>query len=164
MADAARANDPRSDASKDKDLISRGGMFVPSSGITVLNLSVSLTLWVNYHVDYTSTPVGKSVFFLVRAIDPFVQYSILAHGAGTGLLHNLGLRTLPPGLPAETGVSSIDALGLSPYRLVLFGMSVGSAVSTIPATALSVAHDNARRELLCGFPEMGSLTYHALLR
>jgi hypothetical protein len=102
MADSARARDPRSESSKDKDLISRG--------------------------DYTKTPGGKLTFFLGRAIDPFVQYSILAHGAGTGLLHQLGLRTLPPGLPAHTGIAAIDALGLSPYRLVLLGMALGSVV------------------------------------
>ena len=104
--------DPRSDASKKRDLIARG--------------------------DYTSTPVGKATFFLLRAVEPFLQYSILAHGLGTGLLHSVGLRTLPAGLPAQTGISAIDGLGLSPYRLVLLGMSVGSAVKqNIWVTALS---------------------------
>jgi protein-S-isoprenylcysteine O-methyltransferase Ste14 len=99
--DEARANDPRSEESKTKDLISRG--------------------------DYTPTPVGKFVFVILRAIDPFIQYSIL-HGAGTGLLHQIGLRTLPLGIPANTGISIIDGLGLSPYRLVLVAMAVGSAL------------------------------------
>lgn len=98
--DEARANDPRSEESKKKDLISRG--------------------------DYTSTPLGKAVFVLARALDPLLQYSIL-HGAGTGLLHKVGLRTLPPGIPSNTGIAAIDGLGLSPYRLVLLGMAVGSA-------------------------------------
>ncbi|CAI6298016.1 unnamed protein product [Periconia digitata] len=97
-----RANDPRSEESKSKDLISRG--------------------------DHTPTPFGKAVFFLARAADPFLQYSILAHGLGTGLLHRVGIRTLPAGLPAHTGISLIDGLELSPYRLVLLGMAVGSAV------------------------------------
>ncbi|KAF2246131.1 hypothetical protein BU26DRAFT_521611 [Trematosphaeria pertusa] len=106
------ANDPRSEASKKRDLISRG--------------------------DYTPTPAGKAVFFLARAADPFLQYGILAHGLGTGFLHRLGVRTLPPGLPAHTGISGIDSLGLSPYRLVLLGMAVGSAVKqNIWVTALS---------------------------
>ncbi|KAF2448865.1 hypothetical protein P171DRAFT_220769 [Karstenula rhodostoma CBS 690.94] len=109
--DEARANDPRSEVTKKKDLISRG--------------------------DYTPTPVGKLVFVLARAIDPFIQYSIL-HGAGTGLLHQIGLRTLPPGVPANTGIGALDGLGLSPYRLVLLGMAVGSAVKQdIWAVALS---------------------------
>jgi protein-S-isoprenylcysteine O-methyltransferase Ste14 len=109
--DEARANDPRSEEMKKQDLISRG--------------------------DYTPTPFGKFVFVIARAIDPFIQYSIL-HGAGTGLLHQIGLRTLPPGIPANTGISIIDGLGLSPYRLVLVAMAVGSAVKQgIWAVALS---------------------------
>ncbi|KAF2800417.1 hypothetical protein K505DRAFT_263962 [Melanomma pulvis-pyrius CBS 109.77] len=112
MANNARANDPRSEASKDRDLVSRG--------------------------DYTSTPVGKATFFVLRALDPFVQYSILAHGVGTGFLHRVGLRTLPPGLPIHTGISAIDSLGLSPYRLILLAMSVGSTVKqNIWVTAVS---------------------------
>lgn len=99
--DEARANDPRSESSKKRDLISRG--------------------------DYTSTPGGKAIFVLARAIDPFVQYSIL-HGAGTGLLHKIGLRTLPLGIPSNTGIDLIDGLGLSPYRLILLSMSIGSAL------------------------------------
>ncbi|CAE7186525.1 DUF1295 multi-domain protein [Pyrenophora teres f. teres] len=104
--------DPRSEAAKKKDLIARG--------------------------DYTPTPAGKTIFFLIRAVEPYLQYSILAHGLGTSLLHRVGLRTLPPGLPTRTGVSLIDGLGLSPYRLALFGMAVGAAVKqNIWVTALS---------------------------
>ncbi|KAF2269341.1 hypothetical protein CC78DRAFT_612336 [Lojkania enalia] len=96
------ANDPRCEASKKRDLISRG--------------------------DNTPTPGGKALFVILRSLDPLLQYSILAHGTGTPLLHRLGLRTLPPGLPTNTSISFIDGLGLSPYRLVLLGMAVGSAV------------------------------------
>ncbi|KAH6538411.1 hypothetical protein HBI07_121650 [Parastagonospora nodorum] len=94
--------DPRSDESKKKDLIARG--------------------------DYTPTPAGKITFFVLRAIEPYLQYSILAHGLGSSLLHRVGLHTLPAGLPANTGIGLIDGLGLSPYRLVLFSMAVGAAV------------------------------------
>jgi protein-S-isoprenylcysteine O-methyltransferase Ste14 len=105
-------NDPRSEESKKKDLIARG--------------------------DYTPTPAGKATFFLLRGIEPVLQYSILAHGLGTSVLHRVGLRTLPPGLPARTGIALIDGLGLSPYRLVLLGMAVGAAVKqNIWVTALS---------------------------
>jgi protein-S-isoprenylcysteine O-methyltransferase Ste14 len=104
--------DPRSEAAKKRDLIARG--------------------------DYTPTPVGKAAFFLLRALDPFLQYSILAHGTGTGILHSVGLRTLPAGLPAQTGISVVDGLGLSPYRLVLLSMAIGSTVKqNIWVTALS---------------------------
>ncbi|KAF1832173.1 hypothetical protein BDW02DRAFT_20370 [Decorospora gaudefroyi] len=104
--------DPRSAASKAKDLIARG--------------------------DYTPTPAGKATFFLLRGVEPFLQYSILAHGLGTSALHRVGLRTLPPGLPAHTGISLIDGLGLSPYRFVLLAMSIGAALKqNIWVTALS---------------------------
>src|SRR4051812_38510292 len=95
--DEARAKDPRSEESKKKDLISRG--------------------------DYTPTPVGKAVFVLARTFDVFIQYSIL-HGAGTGLLHSVGLRTFPSSIASNTGLAAIDGLGLSPYRLVLLSMAV----------------------------------------
>lgn len=95
-------HDPRSEESKKRDLIARG--------------------------DYTPTPAGKAVFFFLRGIEPYLQYSILAHGLGTSLFHRVGLRTLPAGIPAHTGIGFIDGLGLSPYRLVLFGMAVGAAV------------------------------------
>lgn len=98
----ARANDPRSEAAKNRDLISRG--------------------------DYTPTPAGKATFFILRSLDPILQYAILANGVGTGLLHRVGLRTLSPGLPANTGISAIDGLGLSPYRLIILGMGIGSAL------------------------------------
>ncbi|KAF1944017.1 hypothetical protein EJ02DRAFT_452855 [Clathrospora elynae] len=105
-------NDPRSEVSKKKDHIARG--------------------------DYTPTHVGKATFFLLRGIEPLLQYSILARGLGTSLIHRVGLRTLPPGLPAHSGVSLIDGLGLSPYRLILLGMAVGAAVKqNIWVTALS---------------------------
>lgn len=104
--------DPRSEASKKRDLIARG--------------------------DHTPTPAGKAVFFLLRGVEPLLQYSILAHGLGTSLFHRLGLRTLPAGPSSRTGIALIDSLGLSPYRLVLLGMAVGAAVKqNIWVTALS---------------------------
>lgn len=112
MSAADSIKDPRSEESKKRDLIARG--------------------------DYTPTPAGKATFFILRAVEPLLQYSILAHGLGTSLFHRMGLRTLPPGLPTNTGIALIDGLGLSPYRLVLLGMSVGAAVKqNIWVTALS---------------------------
>jgi protein-S-isoprenylcysteine O-methyltransferase Ste14 len=104
MADKtqARGNDARSEESRAKDLIARG--------------------------VYTSTPVGKALFVVLRSLEPFLQYQVLAHGAGTSLLHRAGLRTLPPGPAAHTGFPLVDRLGLSSYRLVLLGMTIGSAV------------------------------------
>jgi hypothetical protein len=60
-----------------------------------------------------------------------LQYGILAKGVGSGLLARLGLEQLPRGLAATTGIAPIDSLGLSPYRLILLSMSVGTAVKQI---------------------------------
>jgi protein-S-isoprenylcysteine O-methyltransferase Ste14 len=78
--------------------------------------------------NYTSNPLGSFVFIALRSLDPILQYSILGHGLGTATLHRIGLRTLPPGNPTNIGISAIDSLGLSPYRLILLSMAVGSAV------------------------------------
>ncbi|KAF1981411.1 hypothetical protein K402DRAFT_425461 [Aulographum hederae CBS 113979] len=77
-----------------------------------------------------STPLGTSLFVGLRSLDPIFQYGILAHGVGSSLLHKIGLETLPAGLPTATG-TFIDALGLSPYRLVLLSMAVGSSAKQI---------------------------------
>ncbi|KAF1848027.1 uncharacterized protein K460DRAFT_307839 [Cucurbitaria berberidis CBS 394.84] len=112
MSAEGNTQDPRSEASKKRDLIARG--------------------------DHTPTPAGKVTFFILRGLEPFLQYSTLAHGLGTSAFHRLGLRTLPPGPPSHTGIALIDGLGLSPYRLVLLGMSIGAAVKqNIWVSALS---------------------------
>jgi protein-S-isoprenylcysteine O-methyltransferase Ste14 len=99
-----------------------------------------------------SNPAGALTFIGLRAVDPALQYAILARGIGSSLLQKLGLETLPAG-PPNTG-TLFDALGLSPYRLVLFGMAVGSSVKQIywllslseeemvPSTAAAVAAFN----------------------
>lgn len=102
MSAADNQKEPRSETPEKRDLISRG--------------------------DYTPSPAEKTLFFLLRGIEPILQYSILAHGLGSSLFQRLGLRMLPPGLAAHTGIGLIDSLGLSPTRLVLLGMSIGSAI------------------------------------
>ena len=77
------------------------------------------------------TPAGTLTFIGLRGLDPFIQYQILKHGLGAGILHKLGLQTLPQGLPAATGFALIDKIGLSPYRLILLSMATGSAVKQI---------------------------------
>ncbi|OCK82169.1 hypothetical protein K432DRAFT_324702 [Lepidopterella palustris CBS 459.81] len=88
--------------------------------------------------DKSPTPIGRAVFVGLRAFDPFLQYSILAQGIGTSLLYHVGLTALPPGIPAHTGIFFIDGLQLSPYRLIILGMALGSAVKhCIWATTIS---------------------------
>jgi len=72
---------------------------------------------------------GTLTFIGLRPLVPLLQYGILARGVGSSLLHAVGLETLPAG-PPNTG-TALDALGLSPYRLAIFGMSVGATLKQI---------------------------------
>ncbi|KAF2094444.1 hypothetical protein NA57DRAFT_46302 [Rhizodiscina lignyota] len=74
---------------------------------------------------------GTIAFVGFRALDPLMQYGILANGWGSSLVHKLGIETLPPGLAAHTGIRLIDGLGLSPYRLILLGMATGTVIKQI---------------------------------
>jgi len=76
----------------------------------------------------SNTP-GTLTFLGLRPLVPLLQYGILARGLGSDLLRRVGLDTLPAG-PPNTG-TVLDGLGLSPYRLILFGMSAGAAVKQI---------------------------------
>jgi protein-S-isoprenylcysteine O-methyltransferase Ste14 len=76
----------------------------------------------------------------LRALDPFLQYSILAHDLAAPVLHRLGLQTLPRGLPARTGFALLDGLQLSPFRLVLLAMSAGTSTKQI-LTLLTVTRE-----------------------
>jgi protein-S-isoprenylcysteine O-methyltransferase Ste14 len=71
-----------------------------------------------------ASPVGTSVLVGLRLLDPLLQHAILTRGLGSGLIHRLGGRTVPHGAP----VSGLESLNISPYRLVLLLMAVGSAV------------------------------------
>ncbi|KAI5365307.1 hypothetical protein Slin15195_G048400 [Septoria linicola] len=75
--------------------------------------------------DYTDDVPGTLTFFLSRLADPYLQYGILSKSYGASLIRRLGGRPLPQGPPLITR-SPLDHLGLSPYRTILFGMSVGS--------------------------------------
>ncbi|CAK1365524.1 unnamed protein product [Cercospora beticola] len=77
--------------------------------------------------DYTDDQLGSLAFFLSRLVEPYLQYQILANGYGSSLIRRLGGTPLPPG-PALSTPSFMGHLGLSPYRTILFGMSVGSMV------------------------------------
>ncbi|TID13370.1 hypothetical protein E2P81_ATG11593 [Venturia nashicola] len=99
------------------------------------------------------TPLGTSLFVGLRALDPLLQYGILAHGVGSTLLSKLGITQLPAGLGTNTG-TFIDKLGLSPYRLIILAMAAGSSIKQIywilatseeefpPGAALSVVAYN----------------------
>jgi protein-S-isoprenylcysteine O-methyltransferase Ste14 len=76
------------------------------------------------------TPLGTTLFVGLRALDPLLQYGILAHGVGSTLLLKLGITQLPAGLATNTG-TFIDKLGLSPYRMIILAMAAGSSIKQI---------------------------------
>lgn len=69
--------------------------------------------------------LGTATFVGFRAADPFLQHGILTKGWGGSLIAKVGGGVLPKGPPLVTN-TPFDALGLSPYRSILFGMSLGS--------------------------------------
>ena len=75
--------------------------------------------------DYSDDRLGTLTFCLARALDPYLQYKLLTNAYGSSLLRRLGGTPLPQGPPLITR-TPLDHLGLSPYRTILFGMSVGS--------------------------------------
>lgn len=83
--------------------------------------------------------LGTATFIGLRALDPVLQYQILAHGLGTRFLAKLGLSTIPlsAAVVTRTGIRLIDQLGLPLERLLLLGMAIGSAVKQIVWIAYS---------------------------
>lgn len=71
--------------------------------------------------------LGTATFFIGRLLDPFIQYGFLAHDWGRPLVETLRGKTLPQGPPLVTK-TPLDALGLSPYRTILWSMAVGCMV------------------------------------
>jgi protein-S-isoprenylcysteine O-methyltransferase Ste14 len=70
--------------------------------------------------------IGTACFVGSRALDPFLQYGILSKGYGSNAIAKLGGEVLPQGPPLVTNTPLDSLIGLSPYRSILFGMSVGS--------------------------------------
>ena len=72
--------------------------------------------------------IGTACFVGSRALDPFLQYGILANGYGSNLIQKLGGEVLPQGPALFTNTPLDSLLGLSPYRSIIFGMSMGSMI------------------------------------
>lgn len=72
---------------------------------------------------------GVAIFIAGRLVDPFLQYAILANGLANPLVEKLGGTVLPAGPPLLTN-TFIDRVGLSPYRAILLGMSIGSMLKS----------------------------------
>ncbi|KAH6692392.1 hypothetical protein F5X68DRAFT_58096 [Plectosphaerella plurivora] len=81
-----------------------------------------------------SNPLGTLTFVGLRALDPLLQYNILAAGLGTRLLAKIGVSVIPEASAVGafiTGVPFIDSLNLPLPHLVILALSVGSAVKQI---------------------------------
>ena len=70
--------------------------------------------------------LGTATFFGTRFADPFLQYQILGNDWGSSLIQRLGGTTLPKGPALVTNTALDNVVGLSPYRSIMLGMSVGS--------------------------------------
>jgi hypothetical protein len=77
------------------------------------------------------SPLGSTVFVGLRALDPFLQHSILTGAIGSQVVNALGTTVMAMGPTSNTGYALLDALKLSPYRLILLGMSTGAAIKQI---------------------------------
>ncbi|KAK5166424.1 uncharacterized protein LTR77_007967 [Saxophila tyrrhenica] len=97
---------------------------------------------------------GIATFVGLRAADPFLQYQILRNDWGSSLIQRLGGTTLPRGSPLVTNTPLDNVLGLSPYRTIMLGMTIGSMVKqnltmlaisreemTVPASAAIGAYN-----------------------
>ncbi|KAJ8079696.1 hypothetical protein PM082_016517 [Marasmius tenuissimus] len=76
--------------------------------------------------------LNQLLFSLSRIADIPLQYQILANGLGHSIIFALGGHPLPIPRPiANQGNALTSFLGLSPYRTVLLGMSIGSMVKQV---------------------------------
>lgn len=81
---------------------------------------------------YRSNPLGTATFIGLRALDPLLQYEILAKGLGEGILSAVGLAAVPIGAASlHAGGALLDRLGLPLPRAIILGMAVGSAAKQI---------------------------------
>ncbi|MCJ1434146.1 hypothetical protein MMC27_003513 [Xylographa pallens] len=68
-------------------------------------------------------PAGKTTFVLLRSLDVVLQYYLLRSNIGGRFIQRLGGVAIPPATPL--------ALGLSPYQLLIWALSIGSAAKQI---------------------------------
>lgn len=85
----------------------------------------------NVHRNKAPSPAGSSIFVGLRALDPFLQHSLLSNRLGATIVEGVGGKVFSQGPVANTGLAMIDSLGLSPYRLALLGMAIGSSAKQI---------------------------------
>ena len=77
-----------------------------------------------------STPLGTTIFCGLRALDPLLQRSLLLSAPLASLAPYLGRSVATPP-PTGGSVITTGGLDLTPFQVVVWGMSVGSAVKQI---------------------------------
>jgi hypothetical protein len=77
-----------------------------------------------------STPLGTTIFCGLRALDPLLQRSLLLSTPLASLAPYFGRSAANPP-PAGGDVIMTAGLNLTPFQVVIWGMSVGSAVKQI---------------------------------
>ncbi|ESK83243.1 erg4 erg24 ergosterol biosynthesis-like protein [Moniliophthora roreri MCA 2997] len=78
------------------------------------------------------TPLGSSLFFILRSLDSLLQYKVLANGLGDPIIRHLGGSVRAPAPPLVlNGFGSIINVGLSLHRTILVGMAAGCAAKQI---------------------------------
>ncbi|KAK5654515.1 hypothetical protein OQA88_7144 [Cercophora sp. LCS_1] len=120
---------------------------------------------------YASNPLGTTTFVGLRALDPILQYQLLARGWGESFLSRIGISSIPlhghgisdylsySSLPKDSAgyLTALDAVSLRDLpvsRLILLGMATGSTLKQIfwllylsreeltPASAVAVSGYN----------------------
>ncbi|CAI7642130.1 unnamed protein product [Penicillium bialowiezense] len=110
--------------------------------------------------DKGPSPLGTSIFVALRILDPILQYGILLPGTASLATPVLGLFGGTP-LPLE---AAPVALGLSPWRLTLLGMSLlGSLKGIFYLTYVSEARMPIATALLVGVFKAFSTTVNSLM-
>ena len=75
--------------------------------------------------SYRPTPIGRTVFLILRGIDPIIQYFILSRHAGISWIPKyLGGALLPTSIGLRPTTAAF--FDLPPHQTLLLGMSVGS--------------------------------------
>lgn len=110
--------------------------------------------------DKGSSPLGTAIFAALRILDPVLQYGILSPGPTSLAAPILGLFGGTP-LPLE---SAPMALGLSPWRLTLLGMSLlGSLKGIFYLFYVSETKMPVKTALLVGIFKAFSTTVNSLM-
>lgn len=113
--------------------------------------------------DKSFSRLGTLTFVGFRLLSPVVQYCILSYNWAVPLIKILHGTPLMQVTPLH-GQSFFDHVGLSPYRFIIFAMSIGSAMKHIYwATAITQEKISPLAGLGMGLPHTIGDTINTLL-